>query len=309
MSRESGTGHDANTVTLMYVPGEAGRIRRFTIRRSFIRGSAVFTVLLSTAIGLLATDYVRTRRELVELADLRTETGAQREQIVAYSQQMEAITQHLERVSQLDRKLRVITALDAAAPLPLPGIGGLEGSLIEPHQLNRVTRETRHRRMTEMLDQLDTAASTEAASLAALIAHLENETARLSATPSIAPVQGWITSTFGHRVSPFTGNREFHKGLDIAARMKTPIVAPADGKIIFAGHQRALGNAITIRHGYGIETIYGHLAEVSVAAGDQVRRGQKIGLVGNTGRSTGPHLHYQVQVQGSPVDPKNYVLD
>ena len=309
MAKDSGTGHDANTVTLMYVPAEAGRIRRFNLRTSWLRWSVLLTLVLSAAIGTLTADYVRVRHKLVELGELRSETAEQREQIVAYSEKIEEITEHLDRVSQLDRKLRVITSLDPAAPLPLPGIGGLEGSLIEPHQLSRVTRETRHRRMTEMLDQLGAAASAEADSLTALITHLENETARLSSTPSISPTQGWITSTFGHRVSPFTGAREMHKGLDIAGRVRTPVVASADGKVIFSGRRRALGNAVILRHGYGIETIYGHLSELSVEVGDQVKRGQKIGLMGNTGRSTGPHLHYQIQVQGTPVDPKNYILD
>jgi murein DD-endopeptidase MepM/ murein hydrolase activator NlpD len=78
---------------------------------------------------------------------------------------------------------------------------------------------------------------------------------------------------------------------------------------VFAGERRALGNSVTLRHGYGIETIYGHLEELEVKAGDKVKRGQKIGLMGNTGRSTGPHLHYQVHVNGTPVDPRNYILD
>ncbi len=304
------TQSDANdSVTLMYVPGEAGRIRRYNIRRVWFRRAAIFVALVTTAVTALTVDYVRTRRRVVELAALREETQDQRAQILEYSRQMEEISSRLDQVARLDRKLRVITNLDPAEQLPLPGIGGLEGSLLEPHQLTRATRQTRHRRMTEMLGQINEAAAAEASSLETLIAHLENETARLSTTPSIAPARGWITSTFGHRVSPFTGSREFHRGLDIAGRMKTPIVAPADGEVVYAGKKRALGNTLTIRHGYGIETIYGHLAELSVQRGDRVKRGQKLGLMGNTGRSTGPHLHYQVQINGKPVNPQNYILD
>jgi murein DD-endopeptidase MepM/ murein hydrolase activator NlpD len=245
----------------------------------------------------------------VELARLRSETEEQRAQILAYSRQMEDIATHLDHISQLDRKLRVITNLDPAEPLPLPGIGGIEGSPIEPHQLAGATRQSRHRRMTEMLGQLNDAAGAESKSLDALISHLEHQTARLSSTPSIAPARGWITSTFGYRTSPFTGSREFHKGLDIAGRTRTPIVASADGDVVFAGDRKNLGNSVEIRHGYGLDTIYGHLEEVTVKVGDKVKRGQKVGLMGNTGRSTGPHLHYQVELNGTPVDPRNYVLD
>jgi murein DD-endopeptidase MepM/ murein hydrolase activator NlpD len=296
-------------VTLMYLPGEAGRIRRYHLPRVWItRAGSALGIALVLLCGL-SLDYVRARRQVVELERLRSETEEQREQILAYSRQMEDIAGHLDRISQLDRKLRVITNLDPAEPLPLPGIGGIEGSPIEPHQLAGATRQSRHRRMTEMLGQLTTAAGAEAQSLGALISHLEHQTARLGSTPSIAPARGWITSTFGYRQSPFTGGREFHKGLDIAGRSRTPIVASADGDVVFAGERRALGNSVTLRHGYGIETIYGHLEELEVKAGDKVKRGQKIGLMGNTGRSTGPHLHYQVHVNGTPVDPRNYILD
>ena len=301
------TGNES--VTLMYVPGEAGRIRRYNIPRKWIRRSVTLLGLLVVAVSVLGVDYVRTRQRVTELNQLRAETREQRDQILEYSRQIEDISAHLDQIARLDRKLRVITNLDPAESVPLPGIGGLEGSLLEPHQLTSATRQTRHRRMNEMLGQLTEAATAEVSSLETLIAHLENETARLSSTPSIAPARGWITSTFGYRISPFTANREFHRGLDIAGRMKTPIVAPADGEVIVAGKKRALGNTLTIRHGYGIETIYGHMAELDVKRGDKVKRGQKIGLMGNTGRSTGPHLHYQVMVNGNPVNPQNYILD
>src|SRR5262245_49532958 len=214
---------EPQVVTLMYLPGQAGRIRRYQCNRcSLTRAGYALGIALVLLCGL-SVDYVRTRRQVVELARLRSETEEQRAQILAYSRQMEDIATHLDHISQLDRKLRVITNLDPAEPLPLPGIGGIEGSPIEPHQLAGATRQSRHRRMTETLDQLNDAAGAESKSLDALINHLEHQTARLSSTPSIAPARGWITSTFGYRTSPFTGNREFHKGLDIAGRTRTPI--------------------------------------------------------------------------------------
>ena len=300
---------EPQVVTLMYLPGQAGRIRRYQFKRVWISRAGYALGLALVLVCALSVDYVRTRQQVVELARLRAETEEQRAQILAYSRQVEDISTHLDQISQLDRKLRVITNLDPAEPLPLPGIGGVEGSPIEPHQLAGATRQSRHRRMTEMLGQLSDAAGAEAQSLDELIRHLEHQTARLSSTPSIAPARGWITSTFGYRTSPFTGSREYHKGLDIASRTRTPIVASADGVVVFAGERRALGYAVEIRHGYGLDTIYGHLEELDVKTGDKVKRGQKIGLMGNTGRSTGPHLHYQVEVNGSPVDPRNYILD
>jgi murein DD-endopeptidase MepM/ murein hydrolase activator NlpD len=296
-------------VTLMYVPGRAGRIHRYHVAQHWIRRAAVGLVVLGLGTVALGVDYVRARRQLTELEYLRTETRDQREKLLGYTEQMEQISEHLARVSRFDRKLRVITNLDPSDPMPLPGIGGIEGNLLAPDQVTGLTRDRRHRRMVESFGRLSEAASAQAESLGALISHLEDQTVRLRATPSITPARGWVTSAFGYRTSPFTGNREFHRGLDIAGRLGTAVLAPADGEVRFAGHKRALGNAIKLRHGFGIETLYGHLKELRVERGQKVQRGQVIALMGTTGRSTGPHLHYQVQVNGESVNPRNYILD
>lgn len=131
----------------------------------------------------------------------------------------------------------------------------------------------------------------------------------LSATPSVAPVLGLITDGFGHRRDPFTGRRAFHRGLDISARRGTPIVAPADGIVVFTGRNGGLGKTVRVSHGFGHSTVYGHLDEYSVALGDVVHRGDEIGLLGNSGRSTGPHLHYEVIEDGQSKNPLYYILN
>ena len=100
-----------------------------------------------------------------------------------------------------------------------------------------------------------------------------------------------------------------HEGLDIAANPGTPVVAPADGMVTYAGYDAGYGKLIVIDHGYGVETRYGHNSEIQVAVGQKVRHGQRIAAVGSTGRSTGPHLHYEVRVNGQPIDPLNYILE
>ncbi len=309
MPPEMEDSESGDVVTLMYVPGLAGNIRRVRVRRRSVRwivGAAVSFVLLT---ALLTVDYVHVRRELIELDRLRVETDEQRGQILDYSDRMETVQEKLTQISQFDRKLRVITNLDSADPYPLPGIGGVEEAMIDPHEWTGLTRDRRHQKMMEGMSALDKASGGVEQSLTALIAHLEDQSARLVATPSVTPTKGWMTSSFGYRTSPFTGNREFHRGLDIAGRMNTPIVAPADGEVRFRGKQRALGNTVILRHGYGVETIYGHLEEILVKSGEKVKRGQRIALMGSTGRSTGPHVHYQVEVNGAPVNPSNYILD
>ena len=137
----------------------------------------------------------------------------------------------------------------------------------------------------------------------------EAQRSLLAATPTIWPVHGWITSPFGHRISPFTGTLQMHEGIDICARLGTPIKATADGIIIYSGWKPDYGKNIVIDHGYGYRTHYAHLSKIYVHHGQRVRRGEIIGTVGNTGRSTGPHLHYEVLVNGIPVNPKKYLLD
>ena len=138
---------------------------------------------------------------------------------------------------------------------------------------------------------------------------LEEQGRILASTPTIAPVLGLITDGYGRRKDPFTGRLAFHRGLDISARRGTPINAPADGVVVFAGRNGGLGRTVRISHDFGFTTVYGHLDTISVEAGDLVQRGQQIGLLGNSGRSTGPHLHYEVHEDGVAKNPLYYILD
>ena len=131
----------------------------------------------------------------------------------------------------------------------------------------------------------------------------------LSSTPTMAPTVGVLTDGYGTRNDPITGRRAFHRGLDISARRGTPVYAPADGVVVFAGRNGGLGKTLRISHGFGFTTLYGHLHEISAQPGDEIRRGEQIGTVGNTGRSTGSHLHYEVHADGKSVNPLYYILD
>ncbi|MES2854799.1 MAG: M23 family metallopeptidase [Bdellovibrionota bacterium] len=142
-----------------------------------------------------------------------------------------------------------------------------------------------------------------------LMETLSERKSLLAATPSIKPVRGWFTSKFGYRISPFTQRPVMHNGLDIAAAPGSPIHAPADGVVSFAGYDPGYGKLVSIDHGYGVITRFGHTSQIFVEVGQKVSRRDVIAAVGNTGRSTGPHLHYEVRVNSVPVDPQNYVLD
>lgn len=139
--------------------------------------------------------------------------------------------------------------------------------------------------------------------------HLLDKDSFLKSTPTLMPANGNFTSGYGPRMSPYAGRIKMHEGIDIGAPIGTAIIAPADGIITFSGAKPGFGNFVQIDHGYGVETIYGHAATLSVKKGQQVIRGDKIATVGNTGYSTGPHVHYEVRVNGTPVDPLYYALN
>lgn len=131
----------------------------------------------------------------------------------------------------------------------------------------------------------------------------------LNSTPTILPADGWITSYFGQRMSPWAGRLKMHEGLDVGAPYGTPVHSPADGIVTFSGEKAGFGKFVQVDHGYGIETIYAHNQSLSVRSGQKVKRGALLAAVGNTGHSTGPHLHYEVRVNGIAVDPLYFILD
>jgi len=139
--------------------------------------------------------------------------------------------------------------------------------------------------------------------------HLLDKESFLRSTPTLMPANGHLTSGYGPRMSPYAARIKMHEGIDIGAPVGTMIVSPADGVVTFSGAKPGFGNFVQIDHGYGVETIFGHASSLSVKKGQKVSRGDRIATVGNTGYSTGPHVHYEVRVNGTPVDPLYYTLN
>lgn len=159
------------------------------------------------------------------------------------------------------------------------------------------------------LDELSTFASDLEIRVNEVYEANENTLSFWASSPSLWPVKGWLTSGFGYRSSPWGRGHRMHKGVDIAAPIGTIVQAPSDGVITYARRKGGYGLTVVIDHGYGIKTLYGHNSRLFVAEGDRIRRGQTIAAVGNTGASTGPHLHYEVHVDGIPTDPMNFIVE
>ena len=165
------------------------------------------------------------------------------------------------------------------------------------------------RQLDELAKAIGVGAEIQTRSLEELMIQLEDKHSRLTSMPSIWPTRGWLTSRFGPRISPFTGRRQHHAGIDIAAAIGADIVAPAAGRVVFVGRKGPLGNAVVVEHGFGVRTLYGHAKEIHVKIGQELKRGDVLASVGNTGRSTGPHVHYVVEVNGKSRNPLDYIFD
>ena len=262
-------------------------------------------------LGYLVTDYYGVKKMVAELDRLRLEARQQQQQLVTFAKSFDDLQGEMTRLRQFDMKLRVMTDLEGVVyPEQIMGIGGenpepfnpLEGELSfqDPTIISSMNRS---------MDRFKTEVTIQERSFQELVEYLEDQKSLLKSTPSIWPVKGWLTSTFGYRSSPFTGRRELHKGLDIATRSGTPIIAPADGLVVFAGREGGFGNMIIVDHGYGITTRFGHCSSLEAKLGQKVKRGDVIARIGSTGRSTGPHVHYEVAVNGVSVNPSRYILN
>ncbi len=244
----------------------------------------------------------------MQLEQAEKENKSQSIQISTFFHKIQDLEQDLSRIREFDDRLRVMLNLASSAQSETyPAGGPEENSLSGASPFYR--QEMLARKMHSFLDQLSVDARLEEVKQQKLLQAMQDQQDLLSSTPSIWPVQGWVSSRFGHRNSPFTGRREFHKGLDVSAPTGTPIYAPAEGLVTFTGKDGAYGIAVTIDHGRGITTRYAHLQKYVVEKNQKISRGQLLGYVGNTGRSTGPHLHYEVRLNNMPVDPSKYILN
>jgi murein DD-endopeptidase MepM/ murein hydrolase activator NlpD len=300
----------AKKVTIVFLPGASKKVKQFKIPRSLL--FFLFLVFLSAALALAwgVRDYRAIKAKIPRLAKLEEENEQQKLQLVALTHKIDRISGKLIELKKFDQKLKTMVNLETSEEnSQFLGVGGSDPSLLNPDYALEKAHQKLIRLMHSSLDNLDTEISIQANEKEELYKFLENQKTMLASTPSIWPTRGWVSSGFGYRISPFTNEKEFHKGIDISTRMSTPINAPADGVISSAGRNYGMGKMITINHGYSIKTRYGHLSKILVKKGQYVKRGQKIALVGNTGRSTGPHLHYEVYLNGLPVNPFRYILN
>jgi len=282
-------------------------------------GAALLAVLV--AFGYVVYDYYNLKEATAHLQNREfyissqlEEIHHQREQIQQFASEINALKSELLALNNFEKKIRIIANIEKTNESE--NIFGVGGSIPEDLDTQIPLKEKHNsliRDMHEQVEELSRASESQQEEFKSLLKSLEDQQNLLASTPAIRPVsrgeKSWITSRFGYRKSPFTGRREFHKGYDISSRKGTPILATADGVVTFVGKKGLMGNMVVIDHGHGMITRFGHCQKFLKKRGDKVKRWEPIALMGNTGRSTGPHVHYEVHLNGIPVNPEKYILN
>jgi murein DD-endopeptidase MepM/ murein hydrolase activator NlpD len=255
-------------------------------------------------------DYIQLKKKAFELTRLRQETEIQKSQIQFFSTRIEDLEKQLSTLKDFDQKIRIIANLEKEGETySMTGVGGPTPSDIRDKLQSGKDEKGLMHQMRSDIERLKSEAMSREESLSELERLLEDKKEMLVHTPSIWPAMGWITSGFGFRTDPFTGLTQMHEGLDISNRLGTPIIAPANGIVSDVGNDRVHGKMVVISHGFGMTTSYSHLSKATVRVGEKVKRGDKIAEIGLTGRTTGPHLHYEVKLNGIPVNPMRHILN
>jgi len=345
MGQMNGT-EDSDAYTIVVFRGATAKPLRFSFPRKLVSKLLIVGAILAIANILVISHYVIRTGEVWELSAFREEALSAREQTGAFSSAVDDLKRRLTAMKEVNQRLRVMLGIENPKPgdvtngrggedTPLPDGNTLPTSekilksnsenqhsgsveLVQSALTNQPSSSASSSGLAEQesiasikesIDWLSKEATIQEQSLQELSVAAEKKSSRWAATPSIWPVKGWVTSGFGPRVSPFTEKPAWHDGLDIGAAANAPIQAPAQGRVTLVGFDPKLGILVKLDHGFGIETVYGHLAKSLVKEGQRVKRGEAIALVGSTGLATGPHLHYMVKVNGQALDPVKYILE
>lgn len=307
----------AKKITFLIASNTGASVKNATVSVIVLASVCIIFFIILFALGVVMVEYYRLKTGFAGAGDLQREIArqdneiqAQRKQIQRYANEINGLKSKIIQFNNFENKIRIIA--DIKEPGEQGGVIGIGGPAPEDLDVNLSLAKSHRnliREMHEQVNQLSQVSMRQIGGFESVLKHLNDQKSLLASTPAISPAIGWITSRFGFRKSPFTGRKEFHKGLDISSRMKTPVMSTADGVVVFCDSKGFLGKMIIIDHGHGMVSRYAHLHTFLKKKGDRVKRGDIIGQIGNSGRSTGPHLHYDVRLNGISVNPEKYILN
>lgn len=293
--------------TIVVVPQGSTATKVIEVSHTALKLVGSLAVAATMLVLLLGYATVRRSLNLARADRVERENALLADDLDQLHGRLGTLTETIKALEQQDTKLRLLANLDPIDPqVHAAGIGGPRGATLAPVPSVLLA----HAAMVRVdLNALIRRANLLSSSFREAGDSLALHANRLAATPSIMPTTGWLSSAFSRmRAHPILHQARPHEGIDVTAPMGAPIEAPANGTIIQAGWEAGYGNMVVIDHGYGIVTRFAHISRILVRVGDKVTRSELIAQVGNTGLSTGPHLHYEVHVNGRPVDPRRYIL-
>jgi murein DD-endopeptidase MepM/ murein hydrolase activator NlpD len=293
-----------NKLTLVVIPGHGGSMFQWRLSPLLLGVMLlVFGGLVGTAAYIVSQD-AKARLDYAKAAEMR---AANERVALDLAHGRDALL----RVAQLEGDLRhMLKFKTEKALLKGEAIGGpTDADVQHLADLLETAPDQAVQDTESSMVQLMQAAQAREKSYEEIRQYVKNKSTLLASRPSSWPVRGWISSGFGDRNSPLTGEKGFHTGVDIANDQGSPIHAKADGEVAYAGWEGGYGKLVIIRHGNGYSTYYGHLSELRTAVGKQIKRGDVVGLMGATGNTTGPHLHYEVRIFGAAVNHIKYLED
>ena len=315
--------------TLMVIPEKTAKVRRVVIPAWLVRGFVIGSFFMVALIAIMVLDYYYVIDQIDENKQLKVESRRLRQQVQIFRNKMEGIEKTMDRIQTFSTRLKVITNIEDRDSLvmklnkDLPDATKNLGVKEEIEKLSQASHfselaessveeillKSDERGLEDQLGHLQGSTLLLEQNLQDLYELLIDQKAFLSALPTRRPAVGYPTSGFGVRRSPYGDRDKMHEGIDIANVSGTPIKTTASGTVKHAGLKPGYGKLIVVDHGYGMETWYGHASRVIAKVGQKVKRGETVGLIGNSGRSTCPHVHYEVRVNGTPVDPLPYILE
>jgi murein DD-endopeptidase MepM/ murein hydrolase activator NlpD len=307
---DRGGGLDKEYFNILVFGQKTAGSRHLRIHRKTFKIGFYLFIFFFLSTTFFFCDYVQLRKRAFELARLRQETQVQKSQIQFFSGKIEDLERQVSKLKDFDKKIRIIANLEKEqATPPMVGVGGPSSSDIRERLKSERDDNGLIQQMRTDIERLQSEATSREESFSELEKLLQDKKEMLSHTPSIWPTLGWVTSAFGFRTNPFTGLTQMHEGLDISNRVGTAVVAAADGIVSDIGSDSVHGKVMVVSHGFGMMTRYSHLSKITGRVGQKVKRGDKIAEVGTTGRTTGPHLHYEIKLNGIPVNPMRYILN
>ncbi|MEA3361814.1 MAG: M23 family metallopeptidase [Thermodesulfobacteriota bacterium] len=284
----------AKRFSVIFIPEGNSKIRRVRVRSGVVKFALCGCFALTGLLAFFAYSYFNFTVDRAELQHLRVTTSQQRQTLQHLVVDLEEVQQQMASLAETEARVRQLADLETVPEgIPvaiggLPEVGSMEAVDDIQRRINKLQVAIELRRQSQEN-----------------VRNLLNDQVSLSrATPKGWPTKGWLTSYFGMRKSPFTGKRVMHEGLDIAASIGTLIVATADGIVARVKYSPSYGKMLIIDHGYGYRSVFGHTSKILVKAGQKIKRGDLIAKVGNTGQSTGSHLHYELRLNGVPIDPR-----